>query len=1082
MQSILKTCTPRSDIISGAFNPEIFTASLSQVMNCYRGRSAITHPLYTDGEQFFQEATYPTDGLCMIVSEVFDRLSGDNSMPAIHRLETAFGGGKTHVLIALAHLGFRGRELSSVTAGMVDDAALHSPGDVSVAGIAGDELPVHKPRGADLVPYTLWGEIAYQIGGESLYKAVESDADSHAAPGEGFFNRVFEGRKTLLLLDELAQYATRLEAARPNGSEQLAAFLMGLHGYARTHPGIAVVLTLASQVDAFSRQTKSLAELVSMVVGKEIDEQDAIGLAQRAERGTRSVVARDSVTVVPVQAAEISRVLSKRLFDSINIRAAKGTASEYMAMYQRNASLLPDRSTREDFHETIMAHYPFHPAFIEFLNNKLATVETFQGTRGVLRVLALTIRNLWNKGKDIPMVHTCHLDLRDARTINEILGRTGRADLLAVLNTDIGGADTAAILSAGRSQAELADRRNPHPAGFPLHEYAWKVVFLHSLVGRSEGLDFNLFGITERDALLETSFPGMTPPQVEAALREIENSSYYLRFNKGRGRYYASLEPSINRALNDIRQSLHRDPGKMDELLAATARKVIKAENGAFRVVHDVSEPGHVPDKTNLPVLALIALDVDEIDCEGFITTLGPNRARSQQNMVFLLVPETVHVRGEFWNEDRVAHAKEVRNRLKDISCEVLALRRLNAQPENYGITSSMLMEQEFDTRLKERELALITTVTQTYNSIHFPSSSGQVTGKEIKSGGGEGGLPVIEEIRRILKAEGELITSDTAGTQETLAGLARLFFETDQTPALEKIREDFACNRRWPVLDQPALFEQIIRSGVKRGEWCLFRMAGAESIRPEELFSRESKDIPLDIDLSGPGWSLVTVQGAGKRGWIGPAMPDPIKVERWVSDIIGKEKGIHVHDIVNMVIREHGEMPEDTIIESVGNLVHSDRLMTYEGKKDQQEKPRDLIHGTGAIVYHIKPTDCIVTPAEASKRGWVSPQKRQFFLEGHEAAKRLIPLLKRIGSLYSKGAHSAIKALDLSDLEIPGGGRLRVSIEDITPEGMKRLGEFFEVLATAIGQGDSTEGYLEITNPDEQCPFIKELKKGGGE
>ncbi|MBN2373140.1 DUF499 domain-containing protein [bacterium] len=1082
MQSILKTCKPRPDIISGSFNPEIFTASLSQVMNCYRGRAAITHPLYTDGEQFFREATYPTDGLRLILSEVFGRLSGDNSMPAIHRLETAFGGGKTHVLIALAHLGFKGMELSGAASGMVDGTVIHSPGDVSVAGIAGDELPVHKTRGTGLVPYTLWGEIAYQIGGEALYKEVEEDAESLAAPGEGFFNRIFDGRKALILMDELAQYATRLEASSPNGGEQLAAFLMGLHGYARTHSGIAVVFTLASQADAFSRQTKHLADLLSKDLGRNVDEEEAVGLAQRAERGTRSVAARDSVTVVPVQAAEISRVLSKRLFDSIDIREARNTASEYMAMYQRNVSMLPDRATREDFHETITAHYPFHPVFIEFLNSKLATVETFQGTRGVLRVLALTIRNLWNKGKDVPMVHTCHLDLRDARTINEILGRTGRADLLAVLNTDIGGADTPAIISAGKSQAELADQRNPHPAGFPLHEYAWKVVFLHSLVGRAEGMDSNLFGITERDALFETSFPVMTPPQVEAALREIENSAYYLRLNKGRGRYYASLEPSINRALNDIRQSLHRDPRRMDELLAATARKVVRAENSPFRVVHDVSEPGHVPDKTNIPVLALIALDEDEIDCEEFITTLGPNRARSQQNMVFLLVPETVHVKGEPWNDERAAQAKEAENRLRDLSCEALALRRLNDQPENYGITPSMLMEQEFDTRLKERELALITAVTQTYNGIRFTSASGQVTAKEIKSGGGEGGLPVIEEVRRVLKAEGEMITSDAAVTKETISGLSRVFFETEQAPSLERLREEFACNRRWPVLEHPSIFEQIIRAGVRLGEWCLFRMAGTESIRPEELFSRESNDVPLHIDISASGWSLVTLQGAAKRGWIGTARPDPVKVERWVSDIIGKENGVYVHDIVDMVIREHGEIPEDAIIETVGKLVHSDRLITYKGKKDQQERPRDLIHGAGAIVHKIKPDDCVLTPSEASKRGWVSPQSRQFRLEGSDGARRIIPMLGRIGSLYSKGAHSVIKALDLSDLEIPGGGRLRVCIEDTTPEGMKMLGEFFETLAMITEQGDATEGYLEITNPDSQCPFIQELKKGGGE
>jgi hypothetical protein len=115
MRSIVEACQPRADILTGSFNLEIFTASLSHVMDCYRGQATSIHTLYTDAEQFFRQATYPTEGLCMALAEVFGRLAGDNSVPAIHRLETAFGGGKTHTLIALTHLGFRGHDLAAVT-------------------------------------------------------------------------------------------------------------------------------------------------------------------------------------------------------------------------------------------------------------------------------------------------------------------------------------------------------------------------------------------------------------------------------------------------------------------------------------------------------------------------------------------------------------------------------------------------------------------------------------------------------------------------------------------------------------------------------------------------------------------------------------------------------------------------------------------------------------------------------------------------------------------------------------------------------------------------------------------------------
>ncbi|MGQ4809800.1 hypothetical protein NKDENANG_03233 [Candidatus Entotheonellaceae bacterium PAL068K] len=1078
MQSILKTCQPRPDILTGSFNPEIFTASLSQVMDGYRGRAAPIHNLYTEAESFFRDATYPTEGLRLALTDVFGRLAGDHTVPASHRLETAFGGGKTHTLIALAHLGFRGHDLAAVTSDLVDTRLLQAPEDVTVVGVAGDEIPVHKPHGTELVPYTLWGEMAYQVGGDALYHQVESDATSYAAPGRNYFEQVLGHRKVLIMLDELAQYAARLETARPNGGDQLAAFLMGLHGYARTHASISVVLTLASQADAFARQTRRLTELIAAVRGQEVTTDEALGMAQRAETGIRSVVARDAVTVIPVQAAEISRVLARRLFVSTDPNAARSTADLYMEMYRRNADMLSDQATREDFRATMVAHYPLHPTFIAFLNQKLATLETFHGTRGVLRVLALAIRRLWNSQvRDLPMLHTCHLDLRDLRTTSEIIGRTGSSDLLPVLNTDVGGPDTA-TLETGRSRAELADRKNPHPAGFPLHEYTWKAVFLHSLVGRAEGLGSNLFGITAPEALFEIAFPGMTPPQVETALHEIEGSdgAYYLRFSQGR--YYASLDPSETRALASIRTTLPRT--EVEDLLAATARKVVRSEAGTFEVVHDVAAPEHVPDKTRRPVLALVALNADQIDAEAIVTTAGPNRPRLYQNFVFLLIPETVHVTGEVWKEDRVIQARAVRHRLEEITGDVLARRKLSAQPENHGITAARLAEKDFDTRLTERELALQSVVTQAYNAVWFPSAAGQVSRRDIKTAGGESGAPVIEEIRRLLQDEGELMTADQAATQETLLSLAKLFFNLGQTPTLENIREHFVCNRGWPVLEQPSVLGPIVRAGVERGVWCLFRMGSPESVKPAAFFSRDAGDLPLDLDPGASGWSLVTLQGARQRGWAGPLQVDPYKIESWVANTLAREGPTSVTQLAQKVVEQHGDVPENAVIEAVQKLRQTDRLMTYSGQPEQHDRPPDLKHGTGAILQAVQPDEVVIGPAEAARRGWVSVAANRFILEGQGGARTLVPLLARLGSFYTRGASSTIKSLDLVDLQVRAGGCLRLSLENVQPEAMKQLGELFETLATVIQQGDTTEAYLEIDDPDDQCLLIQALQPDG--
>src|SRR5262245_13347706 len=77
MLPIQHSCQPRQDILQGSFNPEIFTASLSQVVDHYRGKPAVTHALYTNAKQFFRDATYATEGLRMVLTDVFSRLAGE---------------------------------------------------------------------------------------------------------------------------------------------------------------------------------------------------------------------------------------------------------------------------------------------------------------------------------------------------------------------------------------------------------------------------------------------------------------------------------------------------------------------------------------------------------------------------------------------------------------------------------------------------------------------------------------------------------------------------------------------------------------------------------------------------------------------------------------------------------------------------------------------------------------------------------------------------------------------------------------------------------------------------------------------
>lgn len=225
MKSILETCQPRKDLISGSFNPEVFTASLRQVTGAYKGELQIK-TVYTEAKSFFREAILPTLGMRQVIENVLRRLSGDNMVPFLSRLETGFGGGKTHTLIACTNLAERGTELADLVreTGIADPSQLLDAGSVSVVGIAGDQLSVVLGNGDQIEPHTLWAELAKQVGGEVLLKSVHAEAFSPGAPGESFFQKVLGGRKVLFMIDELAQYAARAEAAHKGMGDKIAAF------------------------------------------------------------------------------------------------------------------------------------------------------------------------------------------------------------------------------------------------------------------------------------------------------------------------------------------------------------------------------------------------------------------------------------------------------------------------------------------------------------------------------------------------------------------------------------------------------------------------------------------------------------------------------------------------------------------------------------------------------------------------------------------------------------------------------------------------------------------------------------------
>ena len=296
--SIYTACRPRPDVLASAIAEADFAADLAGVI---RGRA---NPEYSDPARFFVN-TYPTQGLKNLLANVAGRLSGaGDSAAAIFRLDTSYGGGKTHGLIALAHAA-RGMAQVPNVAEFIDADVLPD-GPVRVAAFDGENADPANGRtmgeGSEgILAFTPWGEIAFALAGPDGYERVRNSDENRVAPGADTLRELFGGEPTLILLDELSVYLRKVLQRQDAGS-QLTAFLTSLFKAVESTPNAALVHTLAIgrdgvATDAYSDENQFIAERMA-----------------EAE----SVSARKATLLNPTDEDEYPEVLLPRPFDRAN--------------------------------------------------------------------------------------------------------------------------------------------------------------------------------------------------------------------------------------------------------------------------------------------------------------------------------------------------------------------------------------------------------------------------------------------------------------------------------------------------------------------------------------------------------------------------------------------------------------------------------------------------------------------------------------------------------------------------------------------------------------------------------------------
>ena len=563
--------TPHRDVREGRFAQAEFAADLRQVV---RGEAA---PEYGDPVSFF-ERTFITDGLRDLIRTGARRLAGKGGDPVVE-LQTGFGGGKTHSLIALYHLASDTSRLRGVNEALADDELSVPPGvrRAVFTGQWAESASVHeKEDGVEV--HTMWGDIAYQLGGAEGYRMVE-DADRNAAnPGESLVELFRHYGPVMILIDEWVAYARGLpmspeEGRRPAGDfDTQFTFAQALTEAAAAVDNALLVVSVPESSDP---------NYDTMEVGGE--------KGRMALERLRHVLGRKAAQWRPASSEESFEIVRRRLFEPVEPSMARhrdAVVRAYHSLYLDNVGEFPSETREGDYARRMDAAYPIHPELFDRLYQDWSTLERFQRTRGVLRLMASVISVLWDRDDRSLMIMPGVVPMDSAKVVPE-LTRYLTDQWKPIIDSDVDGPGSLPLRFD-------RDRKN-------LGRYwACRRVARTTYLG-SAPLPANRRGIDRTRIVLGCVQPGERPGVFSDALRHLADEATYL-YNQ-QMRYWYDTKPSLTRLAADRALSRFGDDDA-DEYLRGRLNK-LRCPN-PLGGVHVFQDSGDVPDEEDSVRLVIL--------------------------------------------------------------------------------------------------------------------------------------------------------------------------------------------------------------------------------------------------------------------------------------------------------------------------------------------------------------------------------------------------------------------------------------------------------------------------------------------
>ncbi len=764
--------TPHPDVASGRFQQAEFAADLWQVF-LKEGSEE-----YRDPVEFYRR-TFITEGIQKLLANALLRMAGQGGDPVVE-LQTNFGGGKTHSLLALWHL------FGGVPAGQLPGletvtklAGVSQPPKVRRAVLVGNRMSpadLHKKPDGTVVR-TLWGELAWQLGGKEGYAMVRSADEKAVSPGDSLRVLFNKFSPCLILIDEWVAYARQLY----NKSDLPA-------GDFDAHFTFAQTLS----------ESAKLADKTLLVVSipssqNEIGGEGGLAALERL----KNVIERVETSWRPASAEEGFEIVRRRLFQPITdpelFTARDAVVRAFADEYRKSSQEFPSEASKAEYERRMKAAYPIHPELFDRLYNDWSTLDKFQRTRGVLRLMSAVIHGLWEREDRGLMILPASVPV-DAPAVQSELTRYLPSVWDPIIEKDIDGPNSLPL---------RIDRENPMLGRYSAARRVARTLYL----GSAPTQDSTKKGLEDRQIKLGCVQPGETSGTFGDALRKLADQATYLYVDGSR--YWFATQPSVNRLAEERAERYH--PEDVTEEIRRRLAEEAK-HRGDFSKVHSCpAGSGEVVDE---PEAKLVILSPDYPHSAKTDSSAGRqaaaeilNRGSAGRNcgnmLVFLAADKT-----RFADLD-----KAVRSYLAWQSIE----------KETVALNLTPFQASQVDQRLTSSDQAVKGRIPETYVWVLVAGQKRPEPGEafpavewqEFRLQGQEW---LAERASKKLKNDGLLITS--------LAG-AVLRFEIDQVPlwrgnhvGVKQLVDDFAKYLYLPRVKNAQVILDAIQDGASRLTW----------------------------------------------------------------------------------------------------------------------------------------------------------------------------------------------------------------------------------------------------------------------